>query len=185
MLLGLSRQNEELKARTEGVGTVALKTYVQYRQKAEALAQEFGFTEPPVDVRAIAKGLEIEIIEMTLPSWFFGVLVNMKGEFYISLNKGMPEHRKNFTIAHEIAHHQLHGDELAYMKNAKREYFHREADVFAAELTMPSDLVREEAQKWCNDYRFLASQFGVSETAMVRKLQELQLLRNIPYECRN
>ncbi len=164
---------------------MALVTYVQYRQQAEALAKEFGYLEPPVDVRAIAEGLGIEIIEMTLPNWFFGVLVNIKDEFYISLNKGMPQHRKNFTIAHEIAHHELHGEELAYMKNSKREYFHREADVFAAELCMPSEMVRSEAAKWFNDYRFLANQFGVSETAMVRKLQELQILRNIPYECRN
>lgn len=164
---------------------MALVTYVQYRQQAEALAKEFGYMEPPVDVRAIAEGLGIEIIEMTLPSWFFGVLVNIKDEFYISLNKGMPEHRKNFTIAHEIAHHEMHGEELAYMKNAKREYFHREADVFAAELCMPTEMVRAEAAKWFNDYRFLAGQFGVSETAMVRKLQELQILRNIQYECRN
>ena len=164
---------------------MAMVTYIEYRQKAEALAQQFGYKEPPVDVRMIAEGLGIEIIEMTLPTWFFGVLVNIKDEFYISLNKGMPEHRKNFTIAHEIAHHQLHGEELAYMKNAKRDYFHREADVYAAELCMPSDMVRAEAQKWCNDYRFLAKIFGVGETAMVRKLQELQLLRNIPFECRS
>jgi Zn-dependent peptidase ImmA (M78 family) len=164
---------------------VALVTYVEYRQKAEALVREFDFSTPPVDVRQIAAGLDIEIIEMTLPNWFFGVLVNMKGDFYIALNKGMPDHRKHFTIAHEIAHHQLHSGELAYMKNAKRDYFHREADVFAAELCMPSEMVRAEALKWCNDYRFLANIFGVSETAMVRKLQELSILRNVTYECRN
>ncbi len=164
---------------------MALVTYVQYRQQAEALAQQFGYMEPPVDVRAIAEGLGIEIIEMTLPNWFFGVLVNIEDEFYISLNKGMPDHRKNFTIAHEIAHHQLHGEELTYMKNVKRDYFHREADVYAAELCMPSEMVRAEAQKWCGDYRFLAKLFSVSETAMVRKLQELKILRNIPYECCN
>jgi len=164
---------------------VALITYVQYRQKAETLAKQFGYMEPPVDVRNIAERLGIEIIEMTLPSWFFGVLINIKDEFYISLNKGMAEHRKKFTIAHEIAHHQLHGEELAYMKNAKRDYFHREADVYAAELCMPSDMIRAEAHKWCNDYHFLAKIFGVSETAMVRKLQELRILRNIPFECRN
>ena len=106
---------------------MALVTYVQYRQDAEKLATESGFTTPPVHVREIAASLDIEIIEMTLPNWFFGVLINMKDDFYIALNKGMPDHRKNFTIAHEIAHHQLHGDELAYMKNAKREYLQSSA----------------------------------------------------------
>lgn len=164
---------------------MALVTYVQYRQEAEALAREFGYSSPPVDVRQIADGLGIEIVEMTLPNWFFGALINLKEEFYIALNKGMPDHRKVFTIAHEIAHFRLHGGELAYMKNAKREYFHREADVFAAELCMPTAMVKAEARKWCNDYRFMAQIFGVSETAMVRKLQELDILHNVSYECRN
>ncbi len=164
---------------------MALVTYVQYRRQAEELIKGLGLNEPPIDVRKVADGLKIEIIEMTLPSWFFGVLVNLHDDFYITLNKAMPEHRKNFTIAHEIAHHQLHGDELAYMKNSKRDYFHREADVFAAELCMPTLIVREEAKKWNNDFRWLAKTFSVSETAMVRKLQELGILKGKMYDCRN
>ena len=164
---------------------MALVTYVQHRRQAEALIKEFGFGQPPVDLRGIAKGLNIEIVEMTLPSWFFGVLVNLEDDFYIALNKGMPDHRKNFTLAHEIAHHQLHGNELAYMKNCKRDYFHREADVYAAELCMPTFMVKDEARKWFNDYRWLARQFAVSETAMVRRLQELGILRNANYECKS
>lgn len=164
---------------------MALVTYIQYRRAAEKLAKRFGCDAPPVDVRSIAAGLGIEIIEMTLPNWFFGALVNMDGDHYIALNKGMPDHRKNFTIAHEVAHHQLHGEDLAYMKNSKRDYFHREADAFAAALCMPDAMIKGEAQKWCNDYRFMADIFGVSETAMVRKMQELGLLRNKLYECKN
>ena len=164
---------------------MALTTYVQNRRQAEDLVREVGFDVPPVDQYVLAERLNIEIVEMTLPSWFFGVLVNLKGDFYIALNKGMPEHRKNFTLAHEIAHHQLHGAELAYMKNCKRDFFHREADVFAAELCMPTFILKKEALKWCNDYRWLAKMFAVSETAMVRKLQELGILKNSNYECRS
>lgn len=164
---------------------MALTTYVQFRRQAEKLVRGIGFDQPPVNQYTLAERLNIEIVEMTLPSWFFGVLINLKGDFYITLNKGMPEHRKNFTIAHEIAHHQLHGTELAYMKNCKRDFFHREADVFAAELCMPTFILKTEARKWCNDYRWLAKEFSVSETAMVRKLQELGILKNAEYECRN
>ena len=164
---------------------MALTTYVQFRRQAEALIKETGFDQPPVNQYKLAESLNIEIVEMTLPSWFFGVLINLEGDFYITLNKGMPEHRKNFTIAHEVAHHQLHGTELAYMKNCKRDFFHREADVFAAELCMPTSILKKEARKWCNDYQWLAKMFAVSETAMVRKLQELGILRNSHYECRS
>ncbi len=164
---------------------MALVTYVQHRRQAATLVKDFGFDQPPIDMYKIADGLGIEIVEMTLPTWFFGVLINLKGDFYIALNKGMPDHRKNFTLAHEIGHYQLHGTALAYMKNCKRDYFHREADVFAAELCMPSDMVKAEAKKWYNDYRWLAQQFAVSETAMVRKMQELGILRGGSYECRS
>lgn len=158
-------------------------THAYYCQKAEALVRKYGFIDPPVDLRKIAADLGIEIVEMTLPSWFFGVLINMNGDFYIALNKAMPDYRKNFTLAHEIAHYELHGSELAYMKNCKRDYFHREADVFAAELCMPTFMVKKEAEKWYKDWRYLAHLFGVSETAMVRKMQEIGLLREGIFDC--
>lgn len=156
---------------------MGIVTYEKYRQMAHALVKQFGFKMPPVDVRKIAAGLGIEIIELTLPNWFFGVLMYVENDYYIAVNKAMPESSKNFTIAHELAHFKIHGQQLAYMKNSKRDYFHREADVFAAELCMPSFMVKEEALKWCNDYKYMAKLFHVGETAMVRKMQELKLLR--------
>ncbi len=154
-----------------------------YRKKAEELVKRFNISEPPVDVRKIAEELGIEVVEMTLKSWFFGVLLNVDDQFYITLNKAMPEHRKNFTLAHEIAHHQLHGGELAYMKNSKRDYYHREADIFAAELCMPSFIVKEESGKWYKDWRYLAKKFVVSEKAMVRKMQDDGILRQGNFDC--
>lgn len=162
---------------------MAIYTDVYYRKKAEDLAREAGFKAPPIDVRAVAAKLNLEIVELSLPTWFFGVLMKVEGDPYIVINKMMPDHRKNFTIGHEIAHHILHNDELCHMKNSKRSYFHREADIFAAELCMPTYMVQAEAKKWFNDYRYLASLFGVSEIAMVRKMQELGLLRQGHFDC--
>jgi len=162
---------------------VAIYTDVYYRSKAEELVRQVGFHDPPVDVRAVAGKLDLEIMELSLPSWFFGVLMKVEGDPYIVVNKMMPEHRKNFTIAHEIGHYVLHDDELCYMKNSKRSYFHREADIFAAELCMPTYMVRKEAQKWFNDHRYLARLFGMSEIAMVRKMQEMGLLRDGHFDC--
>jgi len=155
------------------------------RQRAEDLVKKFGFRNPPVDLYNVACSLGIEIIELSLPTWFFGALLNIKGDYYIILNKLMPQSRKNFTIAHEIAHYQLHGGEICSMKNSKRDYFHREADIFAAELCMPSFMVIREAHNWGNDYKFLAHLFGVSEIAMLRKLQELRLIpaENYAWSC--
>lgn len=154
-----------------------------YRKQAEDLVQACGVSGPPVDVVAIAAKMGIEIMELSLPSWFFGVLMRVEGDPYIVLNKTMPDHRKRFTIGHELAHYVLHNEAFAYMKNCKREHFHREADIFAAELCMPTFLVAREAEAWFNDYRFLAKMFGVGETAMVRKLQEIGLLREGHFDC--
>lgn len=158
-------------------------TDAYYRKQAEDLLLRFGVREPPVDVGAIARRLGLDVLELSLPSWFFGVLMRVGGDPYIVVNKHMPQHRKRFTLGHEIAHYLLHGGEFAYMKNCRREDFHREADVFAAELCMPAALVRREAARWFNDYRYLARLFGVSETAMVRKMQEMRLLRPGHFDC--
>jgi len=162
---------------------LAIYTYEYYRDQANDLIEKFKFKEPPIDLMRITDEMRIEIVEMTLPSWFFGVLLNIDNEYYITLNKAMPDYRKKFTLAHEIAHFYLHGDELAYMKNCKRDYFHREADAYAAELCMPSEMVKKAAAKWFGDWRYLAKLFGVSEEAMVRKLQELGILKKGFYDC--
>lgn len=153
-----------------------LYSHKQIREKAEKLLRQFGMDEPPIDVRKLTKLLGIEIVELSLPTWFFGALMQVENDNYIVLNKIMPEPTKVFTISHELAHHQIHPGEICYMKNRLRPYFHREADVFAAELCMPSWLVKREARKWFNDYKFLAKIFNVPETAMIRKLEELALV---------
>lgn len=158
-----------------------LYTYWYIRKQADELLEKLKVEGPPVDVKLIAQKLGIEVVEMTLPTWFFGTLLNIKGSYYIVVNRLMPETRKKFTLAHEIAHYALHGEQLCYMKNCKRDYYHREADAFAAELCMPSVMVKREARNWFNDYKFLARIFEVGEVAMVRKMQELGLIKGTDY----
>jgi hypothetical protein len=42
---------------------------------------------------------------------------------------------------------------------------------------MPEYLVREQAGKWFNDYRYLARLFGVSESDMMAKMRDLGLMK--------
>ena len=141
--------------------------HLHIREKAEVLVREFGFNEPPVDLSLIAEKLGIEVVEMALPLWFFGVLLNVSGDYYVVLNKSMPKVRKIFTLAHEIAHLLLHKTELCYMKNNKRDYYHRDADIFAAELCMPSFMVQKEVEINPNrGHKHLAKVFRVGERAM-------------------
>lgn len=155
---------------------MAIYSHNHIRESARELIKKFELEEPPVDVRQIAKKLDIEIIELTLPIWFSGALLNTAGDFYIVLNKVMPETRKTFTIAHEIAHHQMDHHELCYLENRQKPFYHLEADIYAAELCMPSTMVRREASRWSNDHKFLAQLFNVDEQTMIRKLEELNLI---------
>lgn len=153
-----------------------LYSHKYYQEKAAELVKNLGFMEPPVDVRQIAQYLKIEVVEMTLPAWFSGALLELEGDHYIVLNATKPEAEKVYVIAHEIAHHQLHLDEINYIHNHRNEYNHHLANVYASELCMPSDMVKKEARKWFNDHKFLARIFGITETTMLKKMEDLKLV---------
>ncbi len=140
---------------------------------AEQLVADVGILRPPIDVAGIASHLGLELVEMTLPPWFYGVLMRVDGDTYVVLNRGMPQETRTFTLAHEIAHLVMHGEQLCYMKNRLRPYFHKEADAFAAALTMPSHLVLREIERNGIDCVALAKRFSVSHVAMIRRLEEL------------
>ncbi|MDI6689332.1 MAG: hypothetical protein QME54_02805 [Actinomycetota bacterium] len=83
------------------------------RQRAEDLVKKFSFRNPLVDLYNIACSLGIEIIELSLPTWFFGALLNIEGDYYVVLNKLMPQSRKispsltrlpiiNFTVGKSV-----------------------------------------------------------------------------------
>jgi len=156
-----------------------LYSHAYIRAQAQEILKALGFDCPPINLRAVAKKLGLETVELSLPLWFCGSLIKDEDQYYIVLNSIMTPEKKNFTIAHEIAHFKIHPEQLCYLKNSKRPWNHDEADVFAAELCMPSTLVKEEARKWFGDHKFLARIFKVAEEAMVHRLNELGL-KNSP-----
>ena len=125
--------------------------------------EAFGGAEFPVPVESVAEdlvGLAVERVPMTGCS---GVLLPL--ERVILVNSAEPETRRRFTIAHEIGHwicQCLEGSaepvmcrdkDLSTAADRARE---REANVFAAELLMPEEAIREDVD---------AGAFGVSELA--------------------
>lgn len=157
-------------------------THLYIKEQAISLIEENEITEPPVDVVKVAKNLGIEIMEMTNDLWFYGMLSRYEDDFYIIVNKLMPETRKRYAIAHEIGHHQLHGHDLEHQRANDEDYRHREADVFAEELCIPTELVRRTAADLMNNHKILARMFNVSEPLMVKKMEELKLLQKNKYD---
>jgi Zn-dependent peptidase ImmA (M78 family) len=157
-------------------------THLYIREQAIALIEDNDITDPPVDVVEIADSLGIEIMEMTNDLWFYGVLSRYEENFYIIVNKLMPETRKRYAIAHEIGHFQLHGHGLEFQRAADDDYRHREADIFAEELCIPTNMLKRTAADLMNNHKVLARMFNVSEPLMVKRMEDLKLLARNKYD---
>jgi Zn-dependent peptidase ImmA (M78 family) len=156
----------------------------------------FGGPAIPVPVEAIAEdllGLRIE------DSWDLGdcsgllvpaqrlIVLNAAERF--SSRNDPPLRRFRFTVAHELGHWICHAHErpeaepvycrqvhLAEVADRKLE---REANVFAAELLMPEDAVR---QAWAEtgEVDACAARLDVSPTAMTWRLYSFGLVEAAP-----
>jgi hypothetical protein len=85
--------------------------------------------------------------------------------------------RHRWRLAHEIAHHLIHGAEphlrAGTWETHELEY---EADLMAAELLMPTPMIKKAAKKHGEDLDGLARAFGVGSREMEKRLLELELL---------
>ncbi len=114
-----------------------------------------------------------------------GRLVKIGEKGIISVKKGIPEKgRKRFTIAHELGHFELHKsvDQLDICNQAELvfDYKHinpeeQEANTFAAELLLPTDLFRKRCQNMKPSFetiRHLAEEFQTTVSfAAIRFVQ--------------
>lgn len=89
----------------------------------------------------IAERHGIHVAERTFPAAgvdFNGLYVHLKGFNLILINKDKPQEKKNFVLAHELAHYQLHRDilDMAFYNSNRyyRDFVEDEADRFAYRL---------------------------------------------------
>jgi Zn-dependent peptidase ImmA (M78 family) len=131
----------------------------------------------PVDVLGIAEALGLSVWEddinpysgkLTKDSLHGGV-----SGYSVIVNALEPLPRKRFTIAHEIAHFILHGDEL--MKGDIEETLYRgglsdrletEANKLAADILMPLSLIEKLVSEGIVSIEELANALEVSKTAI-------------------
>lgn len=103
------------------------------------------------------------------------------------------EERRRFTYAHEMGHFILHitektmfrcikkdigfkKDQIKYSPNNKGKQMESEANVFAAEILMPSKIVKKMFLEESKDISFLSKKFKVSKEAMEWKLTNIRLI---------
>ncbi|OFX14468.1 MAG: hypothetical protein A2Z18_04685 [Armatimonadetes bacterium RBG_16_58_9] len=165
---------------------------LHFEDEAELFAHKAWGTlnlTPPVDLSVVAGRLGIEVRESEFVEEIDGLYLRLPGAPpIIALNNSYikPPARRRFTLAHENGHHLLcrrisPGRRLFFFDTMKtrRTMMERACDRFAALLLMPEELVRQYYRELAyNDAqrtRIMAERFGVSATAVRRRLKELGL----------
>jgi Zn-dependent peptidase ImmA (M78 family) len=164
-------------------------------KEAARLLTRFSIDQDKVPVCKLAEALGAEIEYEDLRR-MAGMLIRKDNRAFIVVNENDPDSRKRFTIAHEIAHLQLHKGELFLDHNYRVNFREgensrtasrqqeREANAFAAELLMPCDRVIEayvEITRGSPNIDIedlvmdLADRFGVSRMAMSYRLANIGL----------
>ncbi len=136
----------------------------------------------------------MSVSEEELEDSVSGFLVIRDGRGIIGVNRRHHPNRKRFTVAHELGHYLLHGDDASVFIDSSPVFFRDdtssegtrvqeiEANTFAAELLMPAEILRERVGHHLIDIhdetsvRRLAAEFGVSAQALAIRLTRLDLI---------
>ena len=168
-----------------------MKTQAIDQEATSLLEQAFGTLEAvelPVNLSRITDLLHMEIREGTfVDKDIEGALDRQNRIIYLSDEDGYEE--KNFALAHEIGHYELHEDrptDIFRMHQLERlrgsditkdsDDPEMQADYFALCLLMPAELITPLWKKTKN-IRLLARIFGVPEFIALCRLRNLQLIK--------
>lgn len=127
------------------------------RSAAQALLSDFGVKAAPVPVERIIKSRSIVLQFAPLEEDLSGMAYIKDGVGIIGVNALHHPNRQRFSAAHELGHHVLHADEIRRaihvdkgsvlyrddLSSKGTDALEVEANAFAAELLMPSDLVKD------------------------------------------
>lgn len=155
------------------------------RESARGLLTQYRVLSAPVPVERIAKSLGAKVQYSPFDGDLSGMAFIKDGIPIIGVNSLHHPNRQRFTLAHELAHIQLHRPQIEAAVHIDKGSLRRdalaaagtdpteiEANAFAAELLMPEFLLAAELNGRTVDteddemIRSLAKRFKVSEAAM-------------------
>ncbi|TLY30823.1 MAG: ImmA/IrrE family metallo-endopeptidase [Nitrospirae bacterium] len=163
---------------------------------ARKLIEDQKVRKPPIPIESIARNLDIKLQFEPFEGKddISGMLFRNDDHTIIGVNSAHASTRQRFTIAHEIGHLLLHRGKLfvdtsVKFRDAKSSLAtdrgEIEANAFAAELLMPSDMIHLEVQKKLGKnpthsmqslIEEMSESFGVSQQAMEYRLANLGIL---------
>jgi hypothetical protein len=157
---------------------VPLRTDSYYRGLVDEHLKRSGITEPPVNLGEVARIMAIPLRAGPFPAWFSGAILIEDGMPVILLNANASPEGRRAAAGHMLGHILMRIDDptTPYPRDAEPD--HRQADLMAEEFVMPEFMVRDQASKWFNDYRYLARLFGVSETDMMERMRDLGIIKS-------
>ncbi len=144
------------------------------RGAARQLVQRFLPAHPPVLAERICAALGIAVQYVDMASAGYTLSFAGRSTIFLSRRTSLP--RRRFTLAHEMGHLVLdHGSLLLEGNHPLQE---RHADIFAAELLMPPELLAREIFRLSTlglrpDVASLARTFVVSRESMAIRCREL------------
>jgi len=151
---------------------------------ARKIINYYGITEPnEIDVYAIAADRDLLILDKKIDG-AQGRLICLRKSGIITVDSSIQvEARKRFVIAHEIGHFELHRnkksvnicDEEVLLSQYKKDDLEYDANVFAGELLIPTDILNhlDKPREFSKSYlSTLAQTFNVSLSALAMKYVE-------------
>ncbi|RJP28010.1 MAG: ImmA/IrrE family metallo-endopeptidase [Candidatus Omnitrophota bacterium] len=155
---------------------------------AQKALKEAQVNAPPVDVNKILNGLRINFLPYSFPDKVSAILLKDNNMLVIGVNKNHPPNRQRFSIAHEIGHYLLGHYKEIFVDTAEisegrfeaadeehNKVQEQEANYFAGELLMPSDMLKKDFLKLKN-VEEIAKLYQVSKEALWIRLLKLKLV---------
>ena len=157
------------------------------REAARAILQNFAVKSVPVPVERIIKAKNIVLQYAPLEDDLSGMAYIKDGVGIIGINALHHPNRQRFTAAHELAHHELHNEEIQKAVHVDKGFrvllrddisskgidpLEIEANAFASELLMPAEFIASTLDAGGLDIEdeigieTLAKKFRVSAPAM-------------------
>lgn len=126
----------------------------------------------PVDIEYVASQLGFQVLRIHSAADEFSGLVSPKHRL-IGVNGNHHRHRQRFTLGHELAHIILKHPPESRCAPKEIAKYNREADVFASELLIPTQLLTGYLSR-TTATSMLSKLFDVSEEAMALKTQHIE-----------
>jgi Zn-dependent peptidase ImmA (M78 family) len=161
--------------------TLLKPNYRLAENEATRLLNEAGIYSPPVNPIDVSRflGVRVSFVSFTGDSSQISGLFDFTTDT-IMVNKDEPGVRQTFTIAHELGHRVMHQDWAASDNYSvlwrdptkqKKDRREQEANVFAASLLMPREMVKRYRHL---DIQAMARLFAVSEQVVNNRLNSLR-----------